>query len=126
MWEALGGIAAVLGALAGIIKWLLGAYFKKAEQLEEVKSAYQAQALVGLQETVEAHKKELRVLGQKLEENTRATTIARTELQTVSGDLRKYIEGVEKTASKIHSEVIALGKDLAMVKGRPNAKKADS
>ena len=125
MWEAFGGIAAVLGTLAGIIKWLLTIYFKQSAQLEEVKNAYQTQALVGLQETVDNHKKELRVLGQKLEDNTRATTVARTELQTVSGDLRKYIEEVEKSASKIHSEVISLGKDLAMVKGRPYAKKGN-
>lgn len=125
MWEAFGGVAAVLGTLAGIIKWLLTIYFKQSAQLEEVKNAYQTQALVGLQETVDTHKKELRALGQKLEENTKATTTARTELQVISKDLKAYIEEVERTAGKIQSQVIKLGEELVMVKGRPHAKKAD-
>ena len=83
MLEAAGAIAGVLGLLAGIIKMLLDKYFKQAAELESVKQSYQQKAIDELNLAIVEHKKELKALALKLEENTRTNQITQNKLQSV-------------------------------------------
>lgn len=120
MLEAAGAIAGVLGLLAGIIKMLLDKYFKQAAELESVKQSYQQKAIDELNLAIVEHKKELKALALKLEENTRTNQITQNKLQSVSDDLRSYIGSVEKSLEALQGHVVKLSDELIIVKGRSN------
>lgn len=120
MWEAFAGVASVVGVLAGLIRWLLQEYFKKAAELEDVKKAHTARLLQELEVTVDEHRKEIRSLGIKIESSTKAITDSDKKLQTLTEDLRKFLVNTEEKFSRIETDVIKIGRDLIMLKDRAN------
>lgn len=118
MWQALGGVAALVTAMAGIIKVLVDRYFKQATELEELKKNYGAKMLEDLKSTVTEHKKELKILGEKIEKNTSAQMMGDRKLQVLTEDLRKYALESEEKFEKFQSEIVKLGKEVFMVRGK--------
>lgn len=123
MWEALAGIAGVLGALSAIIRWLLQEYFKKAKELEETKKTLQEKVLQDLNLTVDEHKKELRILGSKLEASTGALKTTDKDLQELALKLNDYYAESKTRLSVFESKLIKLTEDLFMLKGKSDGKK---
>jgi DNA repair exonuclease SbcCD ATPase subunit len=115
MWEALAAIAGVLGALVAIVKYLLTAYFKKANELEKTKKYWIGKAISELETAVDDHKKELRVLKAAVEENTMQQTRTRNHLTDTAENWTKYIKTSESRISEIESRVLELGNALIMV-----------
>lgn len=123
MWEALAATATVLGALAGIIKWLLGEYFKKAEALEETKKQLTDRSIENLKEIVDEHKKELKTLGTKLKEATTTLQVHNSKLEDFEDTLLDYIEQTKVRIEKLESQIIKLGTDLILIKGAKDGQK---
>jgi chromosome segregation ATPase len=123
MWEALAGIAAVLGALAGIIKWLLSEYFKKAEALEETKKQLTDRSIENLKEIVDEHKIELKTLGSKLKDATTTLQSHNSKLDDLEESLIEYIEQTKTRIEKLESQIIKLGTDLILIKGAKDGQK---
>lgn len=123
MWEALAATATVLGALAGIIKWLLGEYFKKAEALEETKKQLTDRSIENLKEIVDEHKKELKTLGNKLKEATTTLQVHNSKLEDFEDTLLDYIEQTKVRIEKLESQIIKLGTDLILIKGAKDGQK---
>lgn len=123
MWEALAATATVLGALAGIIKWLLGEYFKKAEALEETKKQLTDRSIENLKEIVDEHKKELKTLGAKLKEATTTLQVHNSKLEDFEDTLLDYIEQTKVRIEKLESQIIKLGTDLILIKGAKDGQK---
>lgn len=125
MWQAVAAIAVVLGTLAGIIKWLLEKYFEKQEELEALKKRNSDIMLENLSGTVDAHKKELRNLKNSLDLNTAALCKTDVELKDLAKQVSKYSDSTEARMQKFETQLIKIGEDLYLVKGRPNGKKGD-
>lgn len=125
MWEALAAIAAVLGALAGIIKWLLDKYFIKQEELEAVKKRYADIALENLRDTVDEHKKELRTIKTALDSSTAALVMTDKEIKNLTENVRVFIDRTDVKIKAMESQVIKLSEELYLFKGTNNAKKSD-
>lgn len=117
MWEALASIAGVLGAMAAIIRWLLQEYFKKAKELEETKKSLQEKVLDELKSTVDEHKKELRILGSKIQVSTTSLNSVDVDLKSVTLKLNEYHQESKQRIEFLESRLIKLSDDLLMVKG---------
>lgn len=123
MWEAFGGVAAVLGLLGGIIKLLLDKFFKQAEELEYTKKRLADKSIEELQTIINQHKVELHKLREELALNTKSIAKADKDLQKFSEDLRFYVEESQLRIQRIESSVLRLSEELTMLKGRANATK---
>lgn len=117
MWEALASIAGVLGAMAAIIRWLLQEYFKKAKELEETKKNLQEKILDELKLTVDEHKKELRILGSKIQVSTTSLNAVDVDLKSVALKLNEYHQESKQRIEFLESRLVKLSDDLLMVKG---------
>lgn len=118
MWEALGGVAAVIGMLAGTIKWLLDKYFKKQEELEALRKNYTDVALENLRETVDQHKKELKIIKSSLDSSTVALQTADKDIRDLSKDVSSYVDQTNNRMQRLESEIIKIGNDLILIRGK--------
>lgn len=123
MWEAVGGIATVLGLLGGIIKLLLDKYFKQADELEKTKKTLADKSIQDLSKIIEQHKVEIHKLREELVLNTKSIAKADKDLQVFSEDLRLYSERSQGRLEALESRMIKLSEELTLLKGLRNAKK---
>lgn len=122
MWEALGQIAAVLLAITGLAKLFVNDYFKKAKELELVKKKRTDDVLRSLKETVDEHKIELRTLRTSVDAVNTSLRITDKELQSLKSEIENYANISEVRMAKVETQIIKLGENLLMLKGRVNAK----
>lgn len=123
MNEALLSIVGVIGALAGIIRWLLQVYFKQAQELESLKKKFTDEAIDELKVTVENHKKELFVIKDRLDSAAAGYKSNQTGFKEVTDSLRNFVESNDRELERMRTQIIQLSKDIIMLKdvksGRP-------
>ena len=123
MWEAVFAIAGLMGTLAGLIRWLLVKYFDKQEELEALKKRFADTAIDNLKETVEEHKKELRILKVSLDRSADSIDRSDKQIKTMTEDLRSYVSESHIRMQHIESQILKLGNELIMIKGKPKSAK---
>ena len=124
-WGAIAAVAGILGTLAGLIRWLLQAYFAKAEELEALKKSNQVLAIQDLRDTVDSHKAEIRRHSGKLDDTDKVLHRSSMQLQKISESLEEKHDEYHSRFQRIESEIIQLKKGLVMVRTKNGAKKAD-
>lgn len=123
MWEAFGGVAAVLGLLGGIIKLLLDKYFKQAEELEHTKKTLAEKSINELKILLDQHKVELHKMREELSLNTKSIAKADRDLQKFTEDLRSYIDESNTRIQRIETSMIKLSDELLLIKGQRNVQR---
>lgn len=119
--DVLLSILGVIGGMATTIRWLLGFYFKKANEVENLKSTETMKAIDRLDKTLEIHESKQVMLEKKFDDfNIKLDDAIRkySEFQTANTGVQLALKGfVEKTDRKfdaIETRIIKLGEDLFM------------
>ena len=116
--ETLGAVIGLLLTLAGIIKILMGAYFKMADKHEAVKDAFATKQIDELKSIVNNLSATVEQFKKKIDSQIEQTSNLHTSFGGVSAALKAYVEVNTKEKDLIKSQIIQITKDLMIIKGR--------
>lgn len=125
-------IATIIGALAAVIRWLLQVWAKQSAEIERIRESVLTRTISQLEIAVDDHKKMLNSTSQEIKSlHEQMTKVAAVGVKVsekwtdLSSRLETYVEQNQKNIDKLHGEIVSLGRDLILLKGSPNAKKAN-
>ncbi len=114
--EAIGVLIGILTVMAGFVRWLLSFYFKKEAEIEKLKKKLTDEVLSDLKSTVEDHKKELRLIKEKLDTVSIGYKSNQEGFKAITDSLRNYIDVQEGEIAKIKHDIKYLTDDVISLK----------
>lgn len=131
--ELLGGIIALLTAVAGIIRLLMGYWFKKMKENEELKAKLTEKTIQSLEMVVDNHKTLLKIHADQLKAvQTQLKDMVAKEARTreafgrIAERMKDFVDSTEKRLSKLDSMVIQVTEEVRIFKGPKGVKHAKS
>lgn len=119
----IGSVAAFLAIAAGCTRWLIGHYFSKSAELEQLKETMTKRAIDGLQSVVMGMEHELKMIARRVEHAEGKITNAVVKIDAfeqsfgaMSEILRRVGDFIERPTES--SEIRRVGKDLYVLKAK--------
>jgi chromosome segregation ATPase len=127
--ELIVSILGFLAASAGVAQWLIKVYWSQAEKIEDLRSKNEKRTIFSLESTVDDLKKEIRSHKAELSKLNGSLLDVQARIQKNTDDgqalmkaLYDYVDTTAAKFEKLEGVMIALSKDLILVKGRKNGK----
>lgn len=131
--EIVGQIVVLLTACAGIVRLLIGYWFKKLKENEELKAQLTQKSITALETIVDNHKVFIKLHSEDLKAlRAQLTDMAAKEVKTreafgrIAERMKDFVDSTEKRLSKLDSMVIQVTEDVRIFKGPKGVKHAKS
>lgn len=120
----------VLSSVVAALRWLLGFYFRKAKELENLRAENQAQSeksiaadIANLKAAVAVFRQELNAVKEKMAEYAGAMRESGRTLEIMQKQLEKTVDRLEERYAALDgAEVVKVGKDTFIFKTRANGR----
>ena len=116
---------AFLGACAATIRWLLSVHWDKAKETEDHGHRNEKRTILNLKDNIddmkkslEAHKKVMVTMQEKIEYIHRRLDKSTDELDLVLKTLNKSLEDITSKIKGMESQIITLAKGMVMIKNK--------
>lgn len=116
--ETFGSLLGLLVTLAGIIKLLIDAYFKKADEHEALKNSYTENQITELRKIVNHISATVEHFKKEIENQIEKTRSLHQSLNGFVAVLKSYVEVNTKKTDDMKSEIIQIKKDLIIIKNK--------
>ena len=123
-------IATIIGALAAVIRWLLQVWHKQQAELEKMREGIVEKTIRDLERAVEDHRLTLRTTTAEIHAlKDQMIKVANVGVKVeqkwtgLSERLEDYVQKNQERVDKLHGELLSIGKELYLIKGKPSGGK---